>query len=102
MLVCWDSHVPSLAPLYNAVLRLSLPTFTIQMGDREEVVSTGRLKPCLTPTWRPRNRAAKDSPQAAKRPEPPHLVPVLWIRIYYYADPDPDSGSQKFLYGSGS
>ena len=28
------------------------------------------------------------------------MFAVLWIRIYYYADPDP--GSKKCPYGSGS
>ena len=52
VLVRRDGHVPPLAPLYDgpyAVLRRSLHTFTILMGDREEVVSTSRLKPCWTP-----------------------------------------------------
>ena len=52
VLVRHDSHVLPLALLYNgpyAVLRWSLHTFTIQMGDREEVVSMGHLKPCRTP-----------------------------------------------------
>ena len=36
VLVHWDDHVPPLAPLYNSpydVLRCSLHTFIIQMGD---------------------------------------------------------------------
>ena len=33
-------------------------------------------------------------------PEPDPKDPVLRIRIYYYADPDP--GSKKCPYGSGS
>ena len=32
----------------------------------------------------------------------PTLNSVLRIRIYYYAEPDPNPGSQKCLYGSGS
>ena len=56
VLVRQDEHVLPLSPLYDgpyAVLRRSLHTFTILMGDREEVVSTSRLKPCRTPTWCP-------------------------------------------------
>ena len=52
VLVHRDGHVPPLAPLYDSpytVLLRSLHTFTIQMGDREEVVTTSRLKPCHTP-----------------------------------------------------
>ena len=52
VLVRRDGHVPPLSPLYDGpyvVLERHTNTFTIQMGDREEVVSTGRLKPCRTP-----------------------------------------------------
>ena len=38
VLVCRDSHVPALSPLYDspyAVLQWSFHTFTILMGDRE-------------------------------------------------------------------
>ena len=52
MFVRRDGHVPPLAPLYDghyAVLDRTPQYFTIQMGDRREVVSTGRLKPCQTP-----------------------------------------------------
>ena len=52
VLVRWDGQVPPLAPLYvgpYTILPRAAQYFTIQMGDREEVVSTGRLKPCLTP-----------------------------------------------------
>ena len=52
VLFCWDGHVPLLSPLYAspyAVLRRSLHTFTILMGDREEVFSTSSLKPFRTP-----------------------------------------------------
>ena len=52
VLVRRDGHVPPLAPLYDgpyAALRRSMQYFTIQMGSREEVVSTSRLKACHTP-----------------------------------------------------
>jgi hypothetical protein len=43
------SHASSLAPLYDdpyTVLQHSLRHFQLQMGDREDNVSTSRLKPC--------------------------------------------------------
>ena len=47
-LVHRDGHMPPLAALYDipyAVLHWATQYFTIQMGNREEVVSTSRLKP---------------------------------------------------------
>ena len=47
-----DGHVPPLTPLYDgpfAVLSRSAQHFKIQMGTREEVISTSRLKPCSDP-----------------------------------------------------
>ena len=49
---CQDGHMPPFAPLYYgpyAVLHWPTQHFTIQMNAKEEVMSTGRLKPCLTP-----------------------------------------------------
>ncbi len=43
-------HTPPLAPIYDgpyAVLQRSLCHFRLQMGDREDNVSTSRLKPCV-------------------------------------------------------
>ena len=56
VLVRRDGHVPPLAPLYDGpytVLRRATQFFTIQLGSREEVVSTSRLKPCHTPDVAP-------------------------------------------------
>ena len=42
-------RAPPLSPLYDspyAVLQRSLPHFRLQLGDREDNVSTSRLKPC--------------------------------------------------------
>jgi hypothetical protein len=50
-----DGHVPPLQPLYNgpyAVIRRSLH-FTLRIGDKEDKVSTLRLKPCTDPTAPP-------------------------------------------------
>jgi hypothetical protein len=47
--VCRGGHAPPLSPLYdgpNAVLQRSLRHFRLQLGDREDNVSTSRLKPC--------------------------------------------------------
>ena len=55
-LVHWDSHVLPLAPLCDGpytVLHWLAQYFTIQMGAKEEVVSTSRLKPCRTPDVAP-------------------------------------------------
>ena len=52
VLVCWNGHVPPLAPLYDGpytILCQAAQYFTIQMGAKEEVVSTSHLKPCRTP-----------------------------------------------------
>ena len=68
VLVRRDGHVPPLSPLYDGpyvVLERHTNTFTIQMGDREEVVSTGRLKPCRTPhvdAAQPRRRGRPPGP----------------------------------------
>jgi hypothetical protein len=51
--VSWDGHVPPLQPLYDGpytVIRRSLHHFTQRIGDREDKVSTLRLKPCTDPT----------------------------------------------------
>jgi hypothetical protein len=51
-----DSHVPPLQPLYDGpytVIRCSLHHFTLRIGDKEDKVSTLRLKPCTDPTAPP-------------------------------------------------
>ena len=56
--------MPLLSPLYDgpyAVLRWSLHTFTILMGDREEVVSISCLKPCRNPHVVPGRLGRQDS-----------------------------------------
>ena len=54
-----DGHVPPLQPLYDGpytVIRPSLHHFTLRIGDKEDKVSTLRLKPCTDPTALPRVR----------------------------------------------
>ena len=80
MLVHWDSHMPALAPLYDGpydVLRGSLHTFIIQMGEREEVVSTSRLKPCGTPNVAPTlpRKCSWPLRSAGQSGLPPHFPP---------------------------
>ncbi len=65
-----DSHVPPLQPLYDgpyAVLRRSLHHFTLCIGDREDKVSTLRLKPCSDPTAPPAQPRVRGCPPAAVR-----------------------------------
>ncbi len=55
-------HVPPLTPLYDgpyAVIQRSLRSFKLQMGGKEDKVSTSCLKPCSpsTPTATPLTRA---------------------------------------------
>jgi hypothetical protein len=60
-----DGHVPPLQPLYGgpyAVLRHSQHHFTLQIGDKEDKVSTLRLKPCNDPTALPAQPRASDCP----------------------------------------
>ena len=67
-----DDHVPPLVMLYNSpytVLHQAAQHFIIQMGAKEEVVSTGRLKPCLTP------QAVPAQLRPPHRPSGPFLTP---------------------------
>jgi hypothetical protein len=51
-----DGHVPPLQPLYegpNAVIPRSQHHFMLRIGDKEDKVSTLRLKPCTDPTAPP-------------------------------------------------
>jgi hypothetical protein len=51
-----DGHVPPLQLLYDgpyAVLRRSLHHFTLCIGNKEDKVSTLRLKPCIDHTAQP-------------------------------------------------
>ena len=73
VLVHWDSHVPPSEPLYNSpytILRHSLHTFTIQMGEREEVVPTSCLKPCQMP------HVVSVQPHSCSRGYLPAVLPV--------------------------
>lgn len=80
VLVRRDGHVPPLAPLYDGpylVLQRSLRSFRLQMGSKQDVVSTHRLKavPEAADTQpaipRRRGRPPKQPPQPRHRPTPP-------------------------------
>ena len=65
VLVRRDGHVPPLAALYDGpyrVLRRSQQTFTILMGEREEMVSTSRLKACADPAAGPADPPRRGRP----------------------------------------
>ncbi len=65
-----DGHVPPLQPLYDGpytVIRPSLPHFTRRIGDKEDKVSTLRLKPCTDPTAPPALPRVRGRPPAAVR-----------------------------------
>jgi hypothetical protein len=56
VLICRDSHMPPLVPLYDGpyrVLTRSRNFFRLQMGNRTDTVSTSRLKPCMDPAAAP-------------------------------------------------
>jgi hypothetical protein len=76
--VCGGGHAPPLSPLYdgpNAVLQRSLRHFRLQLGDREDNVSTSRLKPCTGGATipkaapPPRSRPCREQPAAAMPPK---------------------------------
>jgi hypothetical protein len=69
------AHMPPLSPLYDGpykVLQHSLRHFRLQMGDREDKISTSRLKPCTSdsfiPTAAPSRRPGKTCPPPLRRP----------------------------------
>ncbi len=63
-----DGHVLPLQPLYDGpVIRRSLHHFTLRIGDKEDKVSTLRLKPCTDPTAPPALPRVRGSPPAAVR-----------------------------------
>ena len=88
VLVRRDGHVPPLELLYDgpyAVLRRCPQYFTIQLGDREEVVSTSRLKPCQSPVTvaaqprtrgRPRGSGTRSGLPPRRLPGPAQTPPA--------------------------
>jgi hypothetical protein len=68
--------VPPLAPLYDGpyrVLTRSREFFRIQMGDRTDMVSTSRLKPCMDPAI-----ASAAPPRQGSPPGPQKDVTFHW------------------------
>ncbi len=75
-------HVPPLAPLYDGpytVLQRSLRHFRLQMGDREDNVSTSRLKPCAAGAAIP--TAAPPRCSRPHREQPPPAAPPKRVRF---------------------
>jgi len=76
VLVRRDGHVPPLTPLYDGpykVLQRSLRTFRLQIGNKQDTVSTSRLKavqdaPDVQPAEPPRRGRPRKSPVAATGP----------------------------------
>jgi len=71
-------HVPPLTPLYDgpyAVNKRSLRYFQLQIGGKEDSISTSRLKPCSssTPTAAPPTRGRPRLHPIADPPPPPTL-----------------------------
>jgi hypothetical protein len=99
-----DGHVPPLAAIYDGpylVLERSLRTFKLQIGNKQENVSTFRLKACVSPpdvqVAQPQNGDVRPTPPQWRptsilHPQPLHLfrcselsadaspkdVPSLW------------------------
>ena len=94
-------HVPPLTPLYDgpyAVLQRSLRTFKLQIGAKEDQVSTSRLKPCSasTPTATPPTRGRPRLHIAPDPPPPPPPPSRERRRVRFDLTPQPaaaDSGT---------
>jgi hypothetical protein len=68
-----DSVAPPLTPPYTGpfkVLRRSLHTFQVQVGNRTETISTHRLKTCISSS----DTAAAEPPRRGRPPPLPSLV----------------------------
>ena len=74
VLVRRDGHVPPLAPLYDGpylVLKRSLRTFRLQIGNKQDTVSTSRLKAALTaPGVQPAQPRRRGRPRKTPAPAP--------------------------------
>ncbi len=85
MFVRRDSHVPPLQPLYDGpytVICRSLHYFTLRIGDKEDKVSTLRLKACTDPTAPPALPRVRGRPPAAVRFRdfpPPGAAEANWV-----------------------
>jgi hypothetical protein len=94
-------HVPPLTPLYDgpyAVLQRSLRAFKLQIGAKEDQVSTSRLKPCSasTPTATPPTRGRPRLHIAPDPPPPPPPPSRERRRVRFDLTPQPaaaDSGT---------
>ncbi len=93
VLVRRDAAAPPLTAAYDGpylVLERSLRSFKLQIGNREEVVSTLRLKPCTSPAdvsvaVPPR----RGCPPAATRPQSPAAKPTTTTTDGIHPSPTP-------------
>ncbi len=82
-----DGHVPPLQQLYDGpytVIRRSLHHFTLRISDKEDKVSTLRLKPCTEPTAPPALPRVRGRPPAAVRFRdfpPPGAAAAHWVHF---------------------
>ncbi len=94
-----DGHVPLLQPLYDGpyVIHRSLHHFTLRIGDKEEKVSTLRLKPCTDPTalpaqprvWghRPPPSASRIFPHSSQQNRARNRFPLERCQGFLHAPP---------------
>ncbi len=100
MFVRRDGHVTLLQPLYDGpytVIRRSLHHFTLRIGDKEEKVSTLRLKPCTDPTalpaqprvWghRPPPSASRIFPHSSQQNRARNRFPLACCQGFLHAPP---------------
>jgi hypothetical protein len=92
-------HVPPLTPLYDGpytVVQRSLRHFWLQIGDKQDNISTSRLKPCSssTPTASPPRRGRPRLPVADPPPPPPQRSRK---RVRFNLAPQPPTLEPFFL-----
>ena len=100
VLVRQDSVQPPLSPLYTGpfkVLERSLHFFKLQMGDKQDTVSTHRLKACHTPADTPAALPPRRGrpPAAGPTPDPLPPAPSPTVRgpgrrVSFQLSPTPD------------
>ncbi len=85
--VRWDGHVPPLQPLYDGpytVICSSLHHFTLCIGDKEDKVSTLKLKPCTDCTAR---SAQGSGPHRSQQNRAGNRFPLACSQGFLHAPP---------------
>jgi hypothetical protein len=88
VLVHRGGHAPPLSSLYDGpytVLQRSLRHFRLQMGDREDNVSTSRLKPCTGGAPGVAARSSGAAQASASTSHPPHRQWQLTLEPFFLA-----------------